>query len=915
MFTRPYSIYIDERPMRIAFLVNPESTSLEEIDQIIDYNRSLWGGRFNPIILTDGQSIHDKWWQFLRDIDPDVIKPLLHLDAELIEKIENFLSPLVIEQFREDQQPTLSTQINTRNAPAGIDINLVNFPGMWALHGGPTLGIFNLDEMDDDIGKRFVLRNFGTYELTNTRLHIGGTFSVPHLFESTLERGDVPSEVHEGFKKAGVPLSKEVFSKKSALRAGDWAIIDKENKQIQYVRPLNNGLSIQPQTRSFGNEFSEINKKVWLITNRESLATTLLELAQTPSIIFRDQICTLPNTEREGEEDTRASCFEVIVGDELQDFVYFWNRPLAVGRFRRQFMNQIWLPRTLATDPDMEDALCTWIYRAADRSSGTPKTVRFVSYSTENRELEDIAHRFRENRRVHNLSIRTVATCFEEPQIPNFSPENPLFFQRESSFFVRDNSIDIHRAQGNKDILELTEPKGLSQRGLAGHWMADFCIEFVHDEYENRDEVEMMTERTLFWRLPNRNYLARYMFDKPSRIQRNGFPSVMVQIGENVLRLTLANAELVVASLFCHDNPSAYGNAPRTPLTVRPYASTETSDKGKYLRGVLELFGNLAFAREVFSNPYWRSVFDALSKNINAEQHAHESIANKVTKWIRREGVLTGETSDAIKSLAAFIVDESKKLTLKQREFSFDKFMQVAKCFWKKEKEHISESDHASEMTMFDFGFGEEDVKRKLARLTQQNIVQIGVKPRCPNCGMVHWYHVDDIGQHVTCQGCRSQFPLHPELTWHYRLNSLIHAAHALHGTTPVILVLGQLLEESKTSFLFSPNLDLLTIPQDESSERWEKAAEVDIACIQDGEFIIGEVKQSRGLFKANDFDTMAEIAERVKPNKVLFSCIDLQEPTPNIINHIERIRERLSPLEIKVTWYELEYLDYVVGV
>ena len=901
--------------MRIVFLVNPESTSLEVVDQIIDYNRSLWGGRFNPIILTDGHTIDDKWWQFLRDIDPDVINPLVRLGDELIERFENFLSPLKIEQFREDEQSNPRTQVSVYNTPAGIDLNSLSFPDHWLWHGKPTLGIFNLDEMEDDIGKRFVLRNFGTYEPTNTRLHIGGTFRVPRSLESTLAQGEVPSEIHEGFKKAGIPFSTEVFSKPSLLHPGNWAIIDEENKQIQYVRRLDTGLSIQPQTRSFGDEFSDIDKKVCLVSDWRSLADSLVEITQNQNIVFRDQICALPNTERESEEDTRASCFEVIVGDELQDIVYFWNRPLAVGRFRRQFMNQIWLPKTLATDPDMEDALCTWIYRAADRSSGTPKTVRYVSFSTEQEELEDIASRFCENRRAHSLSIRTVATCFEEPQIPNFSPEVPLFLQREHSLFSRENSIDIHRAQGNKDIIELTEPKGLSQRGLAGHWMADFCIEFVHDEYENRDEVEMMTERTLFWRLPNRNYLARYLFDKPSRIRRNGFPSVMVQIGENVLRLTLANAELVVASLFCHDNTSAYGNAPRTPLTVRPYASAETSDKGKYLRGVLELFGNLAFAREVFSNPYWRSVFDALSKNINAEQHAHESIANKVTKWIRREGVLTGETSDAIKSLAAFIVDESKKLTLKQREFSFDKFMQVAKCFWKKEKEHISESDHASEMTMFDFGFGEEDVKRKLARLTQQNIVQIGVKPRCPNCGMVHWYHVDDIGQHVTCQGCRSQFPLHPELTWHYRLNSLIHAAHALHGITPAVLVLGQLLEESKTSFLFSSSLNLLTFTQDESSERWEKAAEVDIACIQDGEFIIGEVKQSRGLFKANDFDTMAEIAERVKPNKILFSCIDSQEPTPSIINHIERIRERLSPLEIKVTWYELEYLDYVVGV
>ena len=117
MLNRPYSIYIDKRPMRIAFLVNPESTSLDGVDQIIDYNRSLWGGRFNPIILTDGHTIDDKWWQFLRDIDPDVIKPLVHLDSKLIEKIENFLSPLEIEQFREDQQSTLRTRIDIRNPP------------------------------------------------------------------------------------------------------------------------------------------------------------------------------------------------------------------------------------------------------------------------------------------------------------------------------------------------------------------------------------------------------------------------------------------------------------------------------------------------------------------------------------------------------------------------------------------------------------------------------------------------------------------------------------------------------------------------------------------------------------------------------------------------------------------------------
>ena len=911
MFTRPYSIYIDKRPMRIAFLVNPESTSLEEIDQIIDYNRSLWGGRFNPIILTDGSTIHDKWWQFLRDIDPDVIKPLVPLDNKLIEKIEDFLSPLEIEQFREDQQAIPRAQINTRNSPADIDINLVNFPGLWTLHGGPTLGIFNVDEMDDDIGKRFVLRNFGTYHFTTT-IYMN-TFSIPVLLENALQRGEIPPEVHEGFSARDIPFSRETSIKQSMQRPGNWAMMDKENGQIHYIDEESHGLVIR-ETRSFSGELNEIKKKVCLVADRNNLTDALLEITPIPDIVFRDQICTLPNTERDVKANTLTDYFDVVVGDELEDIVYFWNRSLAVRRFKRHFMNQMWLPKTLATDSDMEEALYGWFRRITHLYGNDRSILRFVSVSTEKRGLEDIASRFREKFHAHDLAVRTPTICFKEPQIPNFCAEDTLVFQQEHSLFSRENSIDIQRAQGNKDILELTEPKGLSQRGLGGYWMADFFIEFVHDKYENPDEVGMMTERTLFWRLPKRNYLARYMFDKPSRIRRNGFPSVMVQRGENVIRLTLANAELVVASLFCHDNHSAYGNAPRTPLTTRPYNSTETSDKGKYFRGVLDLFGNLTFAHEVLSNPYWRSIFDALSKNTQAEQHAHESIANKLRKLIGQSDPLT-DNPRAIKSLSKIIVNELKKLYLKQKDFPFDRLMEEAKCWWDKEMSHMSEFDHASEMTMFDLGFGEEDVKRKLARLAQQNIIQIGVKPRCPTCGMVHWYHVDDIGQHLTCQGCRSQFPLHPELTWHYRLNSLIHAAHALHGITPEILVLWQLFKESRTSFLFSSSLNLLTFTRDESSESWEKAAEVDIACIQDGKFIIGEVKQSGELFKANDFDAIAEIAERVKPDLVLFSCLDAREPTPSINEHIKRIKDRLSPLEIDVKWYELEYLDYVAGV
>ena len=175
---------------------------------------------------------------------------------------------------------------------------------------------------------------------------------------------------------------------------------------------------------------------------------------------------------------------------------------------------------------------------------------------------------------------------------------------------------------------------------------------------------------------------------------------------------------------------------------------------------------------------------------------------------------------------------------------------------------------------------------------------------------MTNWYHVDDIGQQLICQGCRIPFPFQPELDWQYRLNNLVHAAHAQHGSTPLILVLGQLLNESRYSFLYSPNLNLFAEPKDNSSEDLDLIAEVDIACIQDGKFIIGEVKQSMSGFKEKDFDKTSEIAKRVKPDTVLFSCIDNQQPTENIKAHIERIKKELCSLEIDVIWYELKLLD-----
>ncbi len=906
MFAHPYSIYIDKRPLRIVFLVDPSPDSIEKVDRIIGYNRGLWGGRYNPIILTDGNTIEDKWWKFLRDVDPDIIKPLVPLSIGLIEKFERFLSPLTIEKFTEDTQSDLVAGVNTRITPAGIDINSSNIYKDLVLLGEPVLGTFDVDEMDDDIGKFFLLRNFGTYERTNVRHHIGGRFWIPMSFGDILSQGIVPPEIHVGFERSNIPFSNAVISKESLQRSECWVLLDKENKQRHYVQNISGRLCVFPETRSFGAEFGEIKKEVFLITSRSSLVDTLLDLSRAQNVVYRDQICAFPNTERDIQNGWQSH-FEVVVGDTLQDIVHFWNRPWLLSRQRRKYMNQLWLPLTLITDPIMEDALCSWIKRNIRRQGNNLEPVDFVSFSTEQPELESIADKFQSK-----LGTFTQAKYYAEPQIPSLASEHLSFFLDENPLSSRDTSIQTHRAQGNQDILELTEPNGLDQYHSDGHWMADFYIGFTHDRYGNNDDViRRMDGHILLWMFPNRNHLTYSMFDRFSRIRLSGFPSVQMKKGENILKLTLTESESVVKSLFYNSNRHVYVDSdPRAQVTMAPYHHVNVSDKGKYLQGVLELFGNLTFAYYMFRNPYWRSMFDLLSKNTNAEQNTQVSVANKLKKLIDGSEPLTSNNQHAIEVLARQIANLAKDLTLKQKESSLKAFKKEAKVWRDKYIEGVKSTDNYSENDLIGLRFSSGDIKNSLSQLTERNIIQIGVKPQCPNCGMRNWYHVDDIGQQLICQGCRIPFPFHPESIWQYRLNSLVHSAHTLHGTTPLILVLGQLLYESKDSFLYSPNLNLFAEPKHSSSEDLDLIAEVDIACIQDGKFIIGEVKQSIGLFNKNDFDKTAEIAKRVKPDTVLFSCVDNQQPTKNITTHIERIKKELCPLEIDVIWYELEFLD-----
>ena len=164
MLTSPYSIYVNKRPLRIAFLIedNPESMAL--IDAIFAYSRDRWGGRYNPIVLTDGQTLTGAWWSFLETVDPDVVASFVTLSADLVSSIGRRISPYFIEQLDRREHVDGGRRIHLHDdslsiLPTPRNVRMAS----WAT-GESILILFDTDwQRTDPLIKRFTEWNFGEY--------------------------------------------------------------------------------------------------------------------------------------------------------------------------------------------------------------------------------------------------------------------------------------------------------------------------------------------------------------------------------------------------------------------------------------------------------------------------------------------------------------------------------------------------------------------------------------------------------------------------------------------------------------------------------------------------------------------------------------------------------------------------------
>jgi hypothetical protein len=798
MLTAPYSIYVNKRPLRVAFLIEDKPESLAIIDTILAYNRDRWGGRYNPIGITDGQTFTDAWWSLLEAVDPDVVKSFVTLSDNLVASIERRISPYLIQQpdpheqadgyrrlnLLEEGLTILPTALNVRRASRAID--------------EPSLVLFETDwQKTDPLIKRFTEWNFGGYS----------------------------------------PITLA-------------------------VRRALDGVRTQP----------------YPVTDAASLVTPLTDLSTFRAFTYPIQLCSVPKEALPSmHHDRFAEIFHVVIGDTPPDVAYFWNRPVTTPQWIQTDLNQIWLPFGVATNPQLTTALSSWLQRSADPNGSYQGEIRFVSLSLSQEQLQKV--------------VEPLTCKLRMPQHVNALPEiQPPKLREGVPGPPHQDKMDLYRATASTERLTLQEPD-LPQGAWVpvGHWMADLYIEFRPERYP------MIGGRPFWWQLPRLNILAWQMFQRPSRILRTRYPSVLMKRDEPRLDIALLDDLSVFAVLTELSNQSYYTFDARQKRMLpgrTPYYDARRSEKGRYLSGLLDLFGGLYPATNYLEARYWRLMFDLLSgRTAHTDADRLSEVGNALRKRLSANRAQFYEDDKAMTWLANYVLKVARSLPASSRDLEFSVFEKHAK----QEIEDFNACRPGQEPREY----SQKDLMNELTGLTERGVLLMGIQARCPSCGYRAWYHIDDAQQSLRCGGCNTAFPMPPEPRWHYRLNSLARAAHAEHGLLPVVLVLGQLLMEARSAFLFAPCLDLF-----ENDDK-RPIGDLDIAVILDGQFVIGEVKQSRNLFDEATFAKMEGIARRLLPDILLFASMD-HEPTALIKKEIGRLSEVLQPLSITVRWYPL---------
>lgn len=553
--------------------------------------------------------------------------------------------------------------------------------------------------------------------------------------------------------------------------------------------------------------------------------------------------------------------FCLVVGDSFEDRVSCWNAGLLFQDAQNQRYKTLRVPSASSVDAEKTARIGAFLRKSNWLGSGNgPARVFVRSHSIDEAGLEEFMSRLRKasTSTVTFAAISSTNDCCPSDTTQVWGAFNGL---NSGATTVEAAIPGPTVALTAPQPMQLAYCAGLHPIFAQGSWFVDVSIDRLNDigRFSNIRET---------WSLPSRRQLARYFCGaEGTRIRRYGLLSLPVTTDSRAVEIKQPDDSVVFQSLLVEKSYFDHRDLRGRQTKDAPYKYAEPSDKGSYLQGLIGMFGSLSDIEHTMSTHFWRKQFESMAA---PAQSQHEEVIKDIRRRMRaRDGKLVIDDDAGWQNLAQRIIQKGSRLKVPRLRTRYDKLLAA----WSEElTAAIEKDDHLQQRREEVLGECEDDLKRSLSYLFERGIMYRGHEWSCRECRHRNWLRVEALNEKMPCEVCGREHQLPVDVTLDFRMNEFFATCLREHDTVTVAWALGALRQQAKHSFMYAPQTALYRDYPENHGHRVD--LELDLICIIDGKFAIGEVKAGSELIAKSDIEDLADAAKEVGADVAVLAAV-----------------------------------------
>ncbi|HET7831638.1 MAG TPA: hypothetical protein VFK88_01610 [Gallionella sp.] len=604
-------------------------------------------------------------------------------------------------------------------------------------------------------------------------------------------------------------------------------------------------------------------------------------MSKESGIMTLGQLSNL-NSQPHRPEHPWTNGFCLVVGDSFEDRISCWNAGLLFDDAQNQTFKTLRVPAAIRSDEIRTGKIANFLRQRNWIGGGNgPAKIVVRSYSLSATDVQEFVDRLR--RSTMSYIDFSVIESSEEC----CPPENMRIF-RIPQVEPATNKTTIRE---DTTIVSVPEPiqlgycTGMHPIFLDGCWFVDLEIDRLNDNSRFANVREK-------WKVPLHPQLVKQFCPKSdARLTKHGDISVTTDINRRVIEVRQPQNENIFYGIF-HDKP----HFPYPDMRVHTesgitYKYSAPSDKGRYLQGMLGMLGSLNEFEEVLSNHFWRSQFESMAAPAKEQQTEVISLMQKRMK--ATDGNLQINDDAGWQNLAERIIQISNKLKSPRKTTSYNWLFSA----WEAElRAAIDEDENLKGRRDEILAEAPDELKRSLSFLLERGVFYRGHEWSCRHCSHRNWVGVGFLKDKMPCEVCRKDHQLPVNVALDFRLNEFFATCLREHDTISVAWALSALRRESKSCFIFAPQTVLYRDYPENQGNKSDR--ELDVVCIIDGKFVIGEVKAEVKKIASKDIEDLALSARELGADVAILMAMSGDHGLMD--NKVQQLR-KLLPVEIEI--------------